>query len=164
MTATSRSGRVAEVRTDEGHHVTVIGTPVVPDPSGADRATSIDRTYEVGVRYEFDPRNSTSPYEDTACTSTHVLPPLHPPLPRRRAEVRSRSSTSHRRTRPRGLRVVCHATRVHDLGHAKRVRVTGRVMAFVGYARVSTRDQHPQAQADVLTSAGCEKVFIDHAS
>jgi len=37
-------------------------------------------------------------------------------------------------------------------------------MAFVGYARVSTRDQHPQAQADVLTSAGCEKVFIDHAS
>jgi len=78
VTATSRSGRVAEVRTDEGHHVTVIGTPVVPDPSGADRATSIDRTYEVGVRYEFDPRNSTSPYEDTACTSTHVLPPLAP--------------------------------------------------------------------------------------
>ncbi len=76
--ATSRAGRVAEVRTDEGHHVTVIGTPVAPDPSGADRATSIDRTYEVGVRYEFDPRNSTSPYEDTACTSTHVLPPLAP--------------------------------------------------------------------------------------
>jgi len=78
VTATSRAGRVAEVRTDEGRHVTVIGTPAVPDPSGADRATSIDRTYEVGVRYEFDPRNSTSPYEDTACTSTHVLPPLAP--------------------------------------------------------------------------------------
>ncbi len=37
-------------------------------------------------------------------------------------------------------------------------------MALVGYARVSTRDQHPQAQTDVLTTAGCEKVFIDHAS
>jgi len=29
---------------------------------------------------------------------------------------------------------------------------------------VSTRDQHPQAQTDALTAAGCEKVFVDHAS
>jgi hypothetical protein len=78
VVATSRAGRVAEVRTDDGRHVTVIGTPAVPDPSGGDTATSVDRTYEVGVRYEFDPRNSTSPYEDNACTSTHVLPPLAP--------------------------------------------------------------------------------------
>jgi DNA invertase Pin-like site-specific DNA recombinase len=37
-------------------------------------------------------------------------------------------------------------------------------MSNVGYARVSTTDQNPDAQTDALASAGCEKVFIDHAS
>ncbi len=37
-------------------------------------------------------------------------------------------------------------------------------MALVGYARVSTRDQHPQAQTDALTAASCKKVFVDQAS
>jgi DNA invertase Pin-like site-specific DNA recombinase len=31
----------------------------------------------------------------------------------------------------------------------------------VGYSRVSTRDQHPEAQADRLTAAGCERVYTD---
>jgi DNA invertase Pin-like site-specific DNA recombinase len=35
-------------------------------------------------------------------------------------------------------------------------------MARIGYARVSTADQYPEAQAERLTDAGCEKVFTDH--
>jgi DNA invertase Pin-like site-specific DNA recombinase len=34
----------------------------------------------------------------------------------------------------------------------------------IGYGRVSTRDQNPDAQRDALNGAGCAEVFIDKAS
>lgn len=35
---------------------------------------------------------------------------------------------------------------------------------MIGYARVSTVEQNEQLQTDALTKAGCERMFIDHAS
>ncbi|HEY9366997.1 recombinase family protein [Streptomyces sp.] len=34
----------------------------------------------------------------------------------------------------------------------------------LGYGRVSTRDQHPEAQHDALTEAGCDRLFVEKRS
>jgi DNA invertase Pin-like site-specific DNA recombinase len=34
----------------------------------------------------------------------------------------------------------------------------------IGYGRVSTRDQNPDAQEDALTAAGCDRIFVDKLS
>lgn len=35
---------------------------------------------------------------------------------------------------------------------------------LLGYARVSTTDQNPQLQLDALERAGCDRIWVDHAS
>jgi hypothetical protein len=69
VVSTTLGGRRAEVRTDAGTTVEVRGTPVDADNA----MTSVDRSYEVGGRYEFHPVNDASPYTDSACTATRLL-------------------------------------------------------------------------------------------
>ena len=37
-------------------------------------------------------------------------------------------------------------------------------MSITGYARVSTADQDPASQIEALRAAGCDPIYIDHAS
>jgi len=68
VTETRSDGRLAVVRTEDGRTVEVLG-----GESRSGVATSVDRTYLVGGRYEFHPYAGTSPYRDNACTATRLL-------------------------------------------------------------------------------------------
>jgi hypothetical protein len=67
VVSTEADGRIAEVIAQDGRKVEVRGTP------DASAITTVDRTYQVGARYEFHPVNDSSPYEDNACTATRKL-------------------------------------------------------------------------------------------
>jgi hypothetical protein len=75
--STGWAGRDAQVRTLQGRVVEVIGTP-----GTSDQHTSVDRTYQVGSWYVFDPGNATSPFRDNICTATHPLAPSQAPTAR----------------------------------------------------------------------------------
>ncbi|MFG1634790.1 hypothetical protein [Pseudonocardia alni] len=79
VASTSADGRVAQVRTDDGRDVQVAGSPN-PRPN---TATSVDRSYATGTRYEFHPLNPAGPHEDTLCTATREVAaaPAVPPEP-----------------------------------------------------------------------------------
>jgi hypothetical protein len=65
----TNASRTATVRTDDGRIVTVRGG-YGDDPNSA---TDVDRTYQLGARYEFDPVNDADPYQDDICTATHTI-------------------------------------------------------------------------------------------
>lgn len=56
VTEVENADRTATVVTDEGRTVTVIGSEASPNA-----ASTVGRTYQIGVRYEFHPLNTASP-------------------------------------------------------------------------------------------------------
>src|SRR4249919_693033 len=65
--------------------------------------------------------------------------------------------------RPRAP-ILARATSAWPAGRAARPPGRVRVMAKIGYARVSTRSQKDDSQVDDLTGYGCDKIFTDTVS
>lgn len=64
-----KDGRVAHVVLNDGDTVVIHGSPAIGDHT----ATSVDRRFAAGARYEFHPFNDTSPFSDNACSATRQL-------------------------------------------------------------------------------------------
>lgn len=64
-----KDGRLAHVVLDDGSRVVVHGSPELGDRT----ATSVDRHFAAGARYEFHPFNDNSPFQDNACSATRRL-------------------------------------------------------------------------------------------
>jgi hypothetical protein len=62
-------GRLAHVVGDDGTRVDAQGGPELRHGV----ATSVDRHFTEGARYEFHPLNGSSPFQDDACTATQQL-------------------------------------------------------------------------------------------
>jgi predicted site-specific integrase-resolvase len=60
-------------------------------------------------------------------------------------------------------RAGCNACRVRGFVTLSGLPVQSRAMK-IGYGRVSTRDQNPDARRDALAAAGCDQVFTGKAS
>ncbi len=63
-----------------------------------------------------------------------------------------------------GVAQPVHAISVAQPVPVRPFRYVLRVLALLGYARVSTAAQNADLQIDELTSAGCYEVFVDRAS
>jgi hypothetical protein len=65
--AMTRSSRIGALGSWVGLFL-VVGLLAAPNV-----ATSVDRAFQVGGRYEFHPLNAAGPYRDNACTATHLI-------------------------------------------------------------------------------------------